>query len=371
MYNSTQINNSELMKLYNQNFKNKADEIEKIRVKIVFKYNILKILTIFSLCMFILFMFLGNINIKNEFVTPDFLNNPAGLIIISILSISAMLFLTPIPYIFFTIIFAIWMQIEKFCYVSNIKKDLYPHLFSVIDKNLKYIPGKIKIVPDALLGASICGINLGMLQGIVNTLLATRKYQNLDPTILKGVDIFPEYNEFSIDDVITGSYNGRPTHIVEYELFKNEKRDNKESYSRIQRGILFQTIMDKPFKSVVIVKHKNIKLKSITSLQKVELESNDFANIYDVYGADQVEARYLLTTSLIERLLNIYKEGQNICLYVTNNHVTVIKQTQKDMFEPDISKPANDINNYKNTLLQTQEILDLITQLKLDVNVGL
>jgi hypothetical protein len=43
------------------------------------------------------------------------------------------------------------------------------------------------------------------------------------------------------------------------------------------------------------------------NLEKVKLESIDFENRFIVYSNDQVEARYILTPSFMERLVKLEK----------------------------------------------------------------
>ena len=75
----------------------------------------------------------------------------------------------------------------------------------------------------------------------------------------------------------------------------------------------------------------------------VKLEDPEFEKEFVVYGDDQVEARYILTTSMMERLLafrrkalGVLKAGSNVYLSFTEGKVFVAVDCRRDLFEPSI-----------------------------------
>jgi hypothetical protein len=69
--------------------------------------------------------------------------------------------------------------------------------------------------------------------------------------------------------------------------------------------------------------------------QLVSLEDPEFEQLFAVYSTDQVEARYILSTSLMERLV-IFRNriGQPIALSFINSCVYIAMSTNKNYFEP-------------------------------------
>jgi hypothetical protein len=67
----------------------------------------------------------------------------------------------------------------------------------------------------------------------------------------------------------------------------------------------------------------------------VKLEDPDFNKHFVVYGEDQVEARYVLSTSLMRRITD-FKEKHTNPLYVSfvNSFLYVGIAYKKDLFEP-------------------------------------
>ena len=69
----------------------------------------------------------------------------------------------------------------------------------------------------------------------------------------------------------------------------------------------------------------------------VELENPEFEKLFTVYGTDQVEARYILSTSLMERLVN-FRRKANTRLHLSFIHskVYVALSVNKNLFEPNV-----------------------------------
>jgi hypothetical protein len=62
--------------------------------------------------------------------------------------------------------------------------------------------------------------------------------------------------------------------------------------------------MNKPIKTRTIVLPNRSSLFGKNRFEKIELEDPEFEKIWDTYGEDQIEARYVLTTAFMERLKN-------------------------------------------------------------------
>ena len=67
----------------------------------------------------------------------------------------------------------------------------------------------------------------------------------------------------------------------------------------------------------------------------VKLEDPEFEREFVVYGDDQVEARYILTPALMQRLLEFKrKAGRRVHFSFALSSVYIAIETRKDMFEP-------------------------------------
>lgn len=359
--------------LFNTHIKKKADVFENERKKCAKKVRILNTLAIISVVAFIFFMTVP-IHHELSFKLPLALqNNNFAIILSGLFFLVTLLFLTPLPYIFLAPAFALIANIFKQKFVMKIKKEFYSHVFKAIGGNLNYHPGKIKFIPDYIAGAVPL---FAFIQEIANLIIISKDSKNIKIDSINGAEILPAHDGFSPDDIIWGKYNKRKVEIIEFDLYRTERTKSSESTTnaptKVFHGVTFQTNIDKTINAKIYIKQKNSDTAlNNKTLEKIVLESSEFNKIYDVYSNDQVEARYFLTTSTLERLINLYNKGQIISLWCQNNDISIIKKTSKDLFEPDLYKPINDPASYYETLIQTQEILDFITNLKLDVNIGM
>ncbi|MBN1864472.1 MAG: DUF3137 domain-containing protein [Victivallales bacterium] len=83
------------------------------------------------------------------------------------------------------------------------------------------------------------------------------------------------------------------------------------------------------------------KLNIARSGQLIQLEDPEFEKLFVVYGSDQIEARYILTTSMMERLALYHRKakgitGGNIFVAFTGRKIFVALWCLKNLFEPRI-----------------------------------
>ena len=77
----------------------------------------------------------------------------------------------------------------------------------------------------------------------------------------------------------------------------------------------------------------------------IQLEDPEFEREFVVYGSDQIEARYILSTSLMRRILDFKnKTGTKIYISFTGSKVYVAVPINRNMFEPKYFASVNDFS---------------------------
>lgn len=142
------------------------------------------------------------------------------------------------------------------------------------------------------------------------------------------------------------------------------------------RGVIVTLTMNKKFKGTTTIIQKNSadKVNFDTSRYKqVNLESSDFSKHFDVYSDDQIEARYILTTSMMERIFNIKDayNAKNIRLHFEEGKVYIVINTGRDMFAMGISEQKSRFNDFNKLALEMKSLIRLIKELKLNQKIGL
>lgn len=146
----------------------------------------------------------------------------------------------------------------------------------------------------------------------------------------------------------------------------------------IFQGFLFVADFNKSFKGRVLVLPDFAQRlmgrigQSLQSLNKprgqlVKLEDDEFEKHFVVYADDQVQARYVLSTSLMHRINNLsgkWKEG--ICLSFADSKVFLVISSRLDFLEPPLHSTLLDFE-----VLQTYfETLQLAIGVVKDLNLN-
>lgn len=213
--------------------------------------------------------------------------------------------------------------------------------------------------------------------------------QHLPDDLLRKSDLFGKFNIHKGDDYFCGNYKDVSITISEELLQKeiiytefDEKFGNATSSSRSRkkntfRGICILLTMNKNFKGrTVVLKDKGLfnVFKRIPGLERVKLEDMHFEKLFEVYSSDQIEARYLLTTAFMERMLKLTElyNGKSIQFSFDENQLLLAIPTKQDMFEA-CSFFRSNINKKKIDLVfeQFYTVFSVVDVLKLNQKIGM
>ena len=206
--------------------------------------------------------------------------------------------------------------------------------------------------------------------------------------IKKAYDVYGKILEqtfgtvMDIEEIIQGCYHNMPFAVL--DLFETE---NKRKFHRtflavkINRKISSQLWLYNKGNILSSTRPILNVLNSSRAFQEiVNLEDVNFVKEYKVYAQDQVEARYLLTPTFMERLLKYRRErscGIDVAFtskYVDFYNLFFYIETDKNLFE----LPAEEIFDieisakyFYQILQEIKEILFVVDALKLDQDIGM
>lgn len=151
-----------------------------------------------------------------------------------------------------------------------------------------------------------------------------------------------------------------------------------------------QKMPQAPFKGVVIELEMNKKIKGHTfflnksldsrkveidkeKYQSVKLESVGFMNKYTVFSTDQIEARYLLTVAMIDRLeqLKIAFHSNYIRGSFKDDKLILAIDTGKNMFSMGSNLKISTFKTFENLFGEIVAVMKVVDQLKIDYEIGL
>lgn len=109
-------------------------------------------------------------------------------------------------------------------------------------------------------------------------------------------------------------------------------------------------------------------------MPEIKLEDPLFAKYFRVYSNDQIESRYMITSSFMERYLNIknvFKSKSVKCAFYGNQIMFAI-YTNKDLFEiGNLFHPMSSPKQLKELFTELDAILGMVGHFKLDQKIGM
>ncbi|MEL6724587.1 MAG: DUF3137 domain-containing protein [Pseudomonadota bacterium] len=160
---------------------------------------------------------------------------------------------------------------------------------------------------------------------------------------LRAAGLVPDWDRSAFEDRLTGQRSG-----VDFEFFEahlEERRRTTDSRGRTRtrwvtvfNGQCLRFKFHKDFLGrTVVLRDAGFfnRFGGRRGMQRVRLESNVFEEAFEVYSTDQVEARFLLTPDLMQRLIElekVFRGGKLRCAF--QNNELLIALEGGDLFEP-------------------------------------
>ena len=202
-------------------------------------------------------------------------------------------------------------------------------------------------------------------------------------------EVMPAYSGQAIKNHITGTLDNITLDLVQLSLWLG----GGKSKTSVFEGIAVQLQLNKPFEGKTIVKthfwsrQHPAKAGVNNELQVVKLEDVVFDRWFDVYSSDQVEARCVLTPTLMEQLMQLatlmhtwgdspetFKtepESHSISCGFYNKGLFLMIPCSIELFQPgSIFESAYNFNDMRKVLHQISLIRGIIKTLELDKRAG-
>jgi hypothetical protein len=187
-------------------------------------------------------------------------------------------------------------------------------------------------------------------------------------------------DRYSGNDYVKGSIDGVPIEFSDIHAeYQTKDSKGRTQWHTLFRGLFLVAEFNKHFKSKTVILPDQAE-KSFGSLiggwlQSINISRDDFIRLDDpefekhfvVYGNNPIEARYILTHSMMKRILDFQRKLTHpLFISFVHNHIHVGIGTKKDLFEPAILTSLLDYKQameYINTLRYT---IGIIEELKLN-----
>lgn len=168
-------------------------------------------------------------------------------------------------------------------------------------------------------------------------------------------------------------------HAENRKVTKDSKGRRQVHWVTIFDGVLFIADFNKSFQNKTVVlpdyteKISGTLLDSLKSFfdgqgKLVKLENPEFENLFKVYSEDLIEARYILSTSLQERIVKLTETfGTHIYISFVDEKIHIGIPIEKNLFEPRaLRRPSLD----KELVSEYAEILSSFISIVEDLNLN-
>jgi len=188
------------------------------------------------------------------------------------------------------------------------------------------------------------------------------------------------------DDLVRGRVGWTDVEFSEvHAQYKTETTDSKgrksKKYHTIFKGLFFGADFNKQFRGKTVVLPDTAErlfggaggfLQSLNKSrgELVRLEDPEFEKYFVVYGDDQIEARYVLSTSLVQRILGFRKKtGRQVHLSFVGSEVFVAVPYRRSLFEPRVFRKITGFKGIREYFADLQLALGIVEDLDLDTRI--
>lgn len=182
------------------------------------------------------------------------------------------------------------------------------------------------------------------------------------------------------NDYVHGEIDGVRLEFSDLHAEKHHKDSKgRESWSTIFQGLFIVADFHKTFhgKTVILPDSAQstfgdliggwLQSKNLERDELIKLDNNEFEKKFVVYGTDQIEARYILSHSLMHKLLGFEKKSKHP-LYISfvGHSIHIGIEYNKDLFEPSV---FSSLLEYKIAMEYVQTLhlaIGIVEELKLN-----
>ncbi len=157
-------------------------------------------------------------------------------------------------------------------------------------------------------------------------------------------------DRISGNDYVHGNIKGTKIEFSDIHAEKRHRNSKgKDSWITIFKGLFIIAEFNKKFKGKTIILPDTaqntfgdliggwLQSKNIARDELVKMDNPEFEKEFVVYSTDQIEARYLLSHSLMKKLLLFQKKSEHpVYISFIGNHIHMAIYYNKDLFEPSL-----------------------------------
>jgi len=197
--------------------------------------------------------------------------------------------------------------------------------------------------------------------------------------------------EYGGDDLVSGTLgetavqfseiHAKRVDVIRQRSSSSNNHRTKKRVTPIFRGLFFVADFNKAFKGTTIVLPDTaqklfgdlgqaLQALNVPNGQLIKMEDPEFEKLFVVYGEDQVEARYILSTSLMRRILEFRtrtRKEMRLSFSASKLHVAI--PFENELFEPKIMQSLLNIAHVQEYYNDLKLAIDIVDDLNLNTRI--
>lgn len=236
-----------------------------------------------------------------------------------------------------------------------------------------------------VIGAAVANSNTNELNGyykhtivpmILQSILPEAEYEpeaGISEATFCSCKLFAAPDRYSAEDLIAGRVGKTDIRFSEVHAEERHVQSGKNGtrvyWTDIFRGFLFIADFHKDFSGQTILYRNSWFKLRFGDEKRVKLENNDFEGYFDVYSTDEIEARYILSTSMMERLTALNRRlGNGITVSFRDSNVYIAIPDSTNHFEASLWSPLTR-ETLEAEFRTINELVSIVDELNLNVRI--
>ncbi len=202
----------------------------------------------------------------------------------------------------------------------------------------------------------------------------------------RASQLFRSPDRYNGEDLVQGRVGATQLHFSEIHAeYQTRNSKGQTQWHTIFRGLLFVADFNKSFHGTTIIKPDTAERflgRFGQSMQEfgeklnfnrrdlVKLEDPEFEKMFVVSSTDQIEARYILSPSMMRRLLELRaRHGRDVHAAFIANHIYIALSQNSDLFEPPPLSTPITVDAVRRIIADLQSVLCIVEDLDLNTRI--
>ena len=180
-------------------------------------------------------------------------------------------------------------------------------------------------------------------------------------------------DEYRSEDFFGGRSGKTDIHFAEVVAKRARKRLSDGSietyYDEFFCGLIFVADFHKHFHSNTRLIPRGEKLEKVSGQRPVTMEDPEFEEIFATVSTDQVDARYVLSTGMVRRFVELNRRFPGMRALFRDENLVLALPGNRDLFEPSLYRRARSSAQISEFVRDIKSLLQIVDELNLNTRI--